>query len=79
LTRPAVDGRIARMFRAKRRKQAAQAEAEPQAQGQVQAPQQPVMSNGYQVTELPTFHGRTRKVVVYTTDAQGRVVKKIKK
>ena len=67
------------MFRAKRKKQAGQAPAESGSQAQAQAPQQPVMANGYQVTELPTFHGRTRKVIVYTTDAQGRIVKKIKK
>jgi len=68
------------MFRAKRKKQADQAPASgAEAQAQAQAPQQPVMANGYQVTELPTFHGRTRKVVVYTTDAQGRIVKKVKR
>jgi hypothetical protein len=65
------------MFRSKRAKQAPQAEADqPQSQPQ---PQPMTTSNGFQRVELPTFHGRTRKVVVYTTDAQGRIIKTIKK
>jgi hypothetical protein len=60
------------MFRRSRAKQ----EAPPQ----VDAPSQPVVSaNGYQVTELPTYHSGKRKVVVYTSDASGRIIKTYKK
>ncbi len=58
------------MFRAKRNKQQA-----PRAE----SPAPTVSANGYQVTELPTFHGRKRKIVVYTTDSTGRIVKTLKK
>jgi hypothetical protein len=71
LTVPEVAARIAGMFRSKRNKEQA---APPQA-----APQAQVSANGYQVTELPTFHGRKRKVVVYTSDAQGKIIKTIKR
>jgi hypothetical protein len=58
------------MFRSKRnQQQAPQAEAE----------SRPVSTGGYQVTELPTFHGRKRKVVVYTSDANGKIIKTFKK
>ncbi len=43
------------------------------------APQRPVSSGGYLSSELPTFHGRERKVVVYTSDAKGRIIKTIRK
>lgn len=42
-------------------------------------PQMPVSSGGYVSSELPTFHGRERKVIVYTTDAKGRIIKTIRK
>lgn len=57
------------MFGAKRAKQAPQAEVD---HNQTDA-------NGYQRVELPTFHGRARKVVVYTSDPQGRIIKKFKR
>jgi hypothetical protein len=57
------------MFRKKRSN-----EAPPQSDAQAA----PRMSGGYQVTELPTFHGRKRKVVVYTSDANGKIIKTIK-
>ena len=63
------------MFRRKKAK-------EEEAPAQVQMPQQSAPmtgSNGYVVTELPTYHGLKRKVVVYTSDANGRIVKRIKK
>ena len=63
------------MFRRKK----AQAQEGPT---QVEMPQQAAPStgsNGYVVTELPTYHGLKRKVVVYTSDANGRIVKKFKK
>ncbi len=31
--------------------------------------------NGYQVVELPTYHGGKRKVVVYTSDGSGKIIK----
>ncbi len=62
------------MFRRKK----AQAEAPTQ----VEMPQQPAQtttSGGYVVTELPTYHGLKRKVVVYTSDANGKIIKKYKR
>ena len=63
------------MFRRKKAK-------EEEAPTQDQMPQQPAPttgSNGYVVTELPTYHGLKRKVVVYTSDANGRIIKRYKK
>jgi hypothetical protein len=65
-------GRIARMFGRKREKKSSEAQPET-AQPQV------VSSGGYLSTELPTFHGRTRKVVVYTSDGTGKIIKTFKK
>jgi len=66
-------GRIADMFGSKRKKESKDAApAAPVAQT-------PVSSGGYVRSELPTFHGRQRKVVVYTSDAQGRIVKTFRK
>lgn len=43
-------------------------------------PSMPMTSSaGYIVTELPTYHSGKRKVVVYTSDAQGRIIKSFKK
>jgi hypothetical protein len=58
------------MFRSKRNKQQAPA---------AETESRPVSSGGYQVTELPTFHGRKRKVVVYTSDGSGKIIKTFKK
>lgn len=67
------DATIAAMFR---RNRAAKAEAAPQPE----APSAPMTGrNGYVVTELPTYHGLKRKVVVYTSDANGRIVKTFKR
>jgi len=60
------------MFGSKRK---SRKEATPPAE----AAQTPVSSGGYVSSELPTFDGRTRKVVVYTSDANGKIIKKIKK
>ena len=38
-----------------------------------------VSSGGYHITELPTFHGRKRKVVVYKSDGTGKIIKTFKK
>jgi hypothetical protein len=67
LTGPKWDGTIPAMFRGKRPKQQQEPEAEVQ--------QLAASPNGYQHFELPTFHGRKRKVIVYTTDAKGKVIK----
>lgn len=58
------------MFRKKRA-----AEAPPQSDAQ-EAPR--MTAGGYQTVELPTFHGRKRKVIVYTSDANGKIIKTIK-
>ena len=52
-----------------------------EAPSQSDAPQAtpPVSSGGYQITELPTFHGRKRKVVVYKSDGTGKIIKTFKK
>lgn len=34
---------------------------------------------GYQVVELPTYHKGKRRVVVYRSDASGRIIKSFKK
>jgi hypothetical protein len=54
------------MFGRKRAKKVPQAEIEQVATASPGA---------YQHYELPTFHGRSRKVIVYTTDANGKVIK----
>jgi len=63
------------MFGSKRKKQAA---AAPEAQSAPQ-PAAPRMSGGYQVTELTTYDGGKRKVVVYTSDSSGKIIKTIKR
>ena len=63
------------MFRRKK----AQADAPAQAEVPQQQSAPRTSSGGYVVTELPTYHGLKRKVVVYTSDANGRIVKKYKK
>lgn len=73
------DGTIAAMFRSKRNKQVSQSEAGDQQPQQMPQPQGQMGSNGYMRVELPTFHGRTRKVVVYSSDGQGRIIKTFKK
>ena len=60
------------MFRRKPAK-----EASPQPDAPQAAPR--TSSAGYEVTELPTFHGRKRKVVVYTSDGSGKIIKTFKK
>ena len=60
------------MFRKKRAQEAAPSQPEAQ-----EAPR--TSAGGYQITELPTFHGRKRKVVVYTSDGNGKIIKKFKK
>ena len=61
-----------------RRKRSAE-EAPPPAQTDMPAPGPAVGSNGYVVTELPTYHSGKRRVVVYSSDPEGRIVKRFKK
>lgn len=72
MTASPPDARIAAMFRRNRAKEAPQ-------QAQSQPAPMPTSSNGYLPVELPTFHGRKRKVVVYTSDANGRIIKTFKR
>ena len=58
------------MFR--KRKQAAESQPSPE-------PQRQVNSGGYVSSEVPTFHGRHRKVVVYTSDSSGKIIKTLKR
>ena len=60
------------MFRKKRANEAAPSQSEAQA-----APR--TSSGGYQVTELPTYVGGKRKVVVYTSDSNGKIIKTFKR
>lgn len=60
------------MFRKKGNNEA-QSQSAPQA-----APSQ-TYSGGYQVVELPTYHKGKRKVVVYTSDANGKIIKTFKR
>jgi len=57
-----------------RRKTASEAPS----QSTAQATPTPTYSGGYQSVEVPTFHGRKRKVVVYTSDASGKIIKTVK-
>jgi len=43
-----------------------------------QAAPTPTYSGGYVVTELPTYHKGKRRVVVYTSDANGKIIKRFK-
>lgn len=61
------------MFRRKANKEEATSQpAAPQAAAQTYA-------GGYQVTELPTYDKGKRKVVVYTSDANGKIIKRFKR
>jgi hypothetical protein len=71
LTRGPPAAKIVGMFRRKRAKE------EPQQSSA--APSAPTYSGGYVVTELPTYHGLKRKVVVYRSDPSGRIIKTFKK
>jgi len=46
---------------------------------EVEIRQAPTSSGGYVSSEMPTFHGRHRKVVVYTSDASGKIIKTFKR
>lgn len=58
-----------------RRKRANEAPSQP-AQS---APTPTYSTGGYVTSEVPTFHGRHRKVVVYSSDANGKIIKRVKK
>ncbi len=63
------------MFGSKRKKQ----QQEQQASQPTEVQPAERSAGGYVVTELPTFHGRQRKVVVYTSDGSGKIIKTFKK
>ena len=60
------------MFRRKKPQEAAPQQTDA-------ASQPPTSQGGYQVVELPTYHKGKRKVVVYRSDASGRIIKTFKK
>ena len=60
------------MFRRKRAQETAPSQPDAQPAPQTSA-------GGYQITELPTFHGRKRKVVVYTSAGNGKIIKTCKR
>jgi len=59
-----------------RRKRAKEDTSQPAAQS---APSPTYSSGGYVTSELPTFDGRKRKVIVYSSDANGKIIKRVKK
>ncbi|MDQ4070416.1 MAG: hypothetical protein M3203_13250 [Actinomycetota bacterium] len=66
------------MFRRNRNKQEASAQADMPETAPPAAPQAS-SPGGYVPFELPTYHKGKRKVVVYTSDANGRIIKTFKK
>ncbi len=76
MTRRRSDAKIAAMFRRKNKEEASAPAETPE----TPAPSAPTTSRGgFVVTELPTYHAGKRKIVVYTSDASGRIVKSFKK
>lgn len=71
LTGHVLDGTIPVMFRRKSKEASSQADP---------GPAMPMTNSaGYVVTEIPTYHSGKRKIVVYTSDAQGRIIKSFKR
>ena len=67
-------------FGRKRSKEAPQQQSAPQPASQPGAPWQSYSGGGgYVVTELPYYDKGKRKVVVYTSDANGKIVKTFKR
>ncbi len=72
-----ADATIAVMFRRNRNKQEASAQADmPEAPPTVAPSASP---GDYVPFELPTYHKGKRRVVVYRSDANGRIIKTFKK
>ena len=69
-------GTIAAMLRRKRAKEQA-----PPAQAEMPQTQSgpTVGSNGYVVSEIPTYWAGKRRIVVYTSDPSGKIIKTFKK
>lgn len=67
------------MFGRKRSKEAPQQQSAPQAPQSSTAWQSYQGNGGYVVTELPYYEKGRRKVVVYTSDASGKIIKTFKK
>lgn len=73
-------------FGRKRKEAAPQQQPAPQQQAAPQSASQPGTpwqsyggGSGYTVTELPYYEKGKRKVVVYTSDGSGKIIKKFKK
>lgn len=61
-------------FGRKRKEAASQQQSAPQSASQSQAG-----SGGYQVTELPYYDKGKRRIMVYRSDASGKIIKTFKK
>jgi hypothetical protein len=67
-------------FGRKRSKEAPQQQSAPQSAGQPSTPWQTYNNGGqYMVTEVPYYEKGKRKIVVYTSDATGKIIKTFKK
>jgi hypothetical protein len=66
-------------FGRKRKEAAPQQQPTTQSAPQSGTPWQSYGSGGYQVTELPYYDKGKRKVMVYRSDASGKIIKTFKK
>ncbi len=67
-------------FGRKRKEAASQQQSAPQSASQPGAPgQSHAGSGGYQVTELPYYDKGKRRIMVYRSDASGKIIKTFKK
>jgi hypothetical protein len=67
-------------FGRKRKEAAPQQQSAPPSASQPGTPWQSYAGNsGYMVTELPYYDKGKRKVIVYTSDANGKIIKTFKK
>lgn len=66
--------------RKRNRQEAPQPQQQPAPQSQPSTPWQSYGGNsGYVVTEVPYYEKGKRKIVVYTSDASGKIIKTFKK
>jgi len=71
---------VAMAFGRKRKEAAPQQQSAPQSASQPGAPwQSHAGSGGYQVTELPYYDKGKRKIMVYRSDASGKIIKTFKR
>ena len=69
-----------RMFGRKRSKEAPQQQQAPQSSSQQSTPWQSYGgSGGYVVSEVPYYDKGKRRIVVYTSDASGKIIKTFKR